>query len=193
MKLPEKVSYLQGLMDGMEIDTNTKEGKLFKAIADILDDVAIQLEDLEDQVDEITEAVDEIDEDLGDLEKEIFECDCGCCDDDDDDDEDFDVEDADEIVIPLYSGDDETIFVPEKEIDENDVADFLELVEDEQDEDDEEDDAVAEDEELYEVVCPTCNDSIYLTDKMLKEGSINCPGCGELLEFDMSDDDEEAE
>jgi hypothetical protein len=172
MKLPEKVSYLQGLMDGMEIDTGTKEGKLFKAIADILDDMAIQLEDLEDQVDEITEAVDEIDEDLGELEKDVYSCDC--CDDDDEDDDDDDFDDE-QLVAPVYSGDDESIFTVDKDV----LDDFLDTV----DEEDEE-----EDEELYEVVCPSCNDSIYLTEKMLSEGSINCPGCGELLEFDLSED-----
>jgi hypothetical protein len=174
MKLPEKVSYLQGLMDGMEIDTATKEGKLFKAIADILDDMAIQLEDLEDQVDEITEAVDEIDEDLGELEKDVYSCDC--CDDDDEDDEDDDDFDDEQALAPVYNGDDESIFSVEKDI----LDDFLDTVDEEEDEE--------EDEELYEVVCPSCNDSIYLTEKMLSEGSINCPGCGELLEFDLSED-----
>ncbi|MDR0986665.1 MAG: hypothetical protein LBL98_03075 [Ruminococcus sp.] len=176
MKLPEKVSYLQGLMDGMEIDTATKEGKLFKAIADILDDMAIQLEDLEDQVDEITEAVDEIDEDLGELEKDVYSCDC--FDEDDEDDEEDDEFDDEQPIIPIYSGDDESIFAHDKDI----LDDFLDTV-DEDEEDEEEDD-----EELYEVVCPSCNDSIYLTEKMLSEGSINCPGCNELLEFDLSED-----
>jgi hypothetical protein len=178
MKLPEKVSYLQGLMDGMEYDITTKEGKLFKAIAEILDDVAIQLEDLEDQVDELTEEVDELDEDLGDLESEIYDCDCFDTDDDDFDEEDDEDEDDVIAVAPVYTGDDETVFAPEKDTDD----DFL-------DTDDDEISAV-DDEELYEVVCPTCNDSIYLTEKMLAEGSINCPGCGELLEFDMSEDAE---
>jgi hypothetical protein len=173
MKLPEKVSYLQGLMDGMEIDTSTKEGKLFKAIADILDDFALQLEDLEDQVDEITEAVDEIDEDLGELEKDIYECDC----DDDDDDDDFDDEsdEASVITLPAYTGDDESIFADEKLV----FDEFLDVNDDED---------IADDEELYEVICPSCNDSIYLNEKMLAEGSINCPACGELLEFDLSEE-----
>ena len=39
MNLTEKVAYLKGLMDGMEIDLETKEGKLFAAIADVLEDL----------------------------------------------------------------------------------------------------------------------------------------------------------
>ncbi|MDR0944467.1 MAG: hypothetical protein LBM41_08070, partial [Ruminococcus sp.] len=170
---------LQGLMDGMEIDTSTKEGKLFKAIADILDDFALQLEDLEDQVDEITEAVDEIDEDLGELEKDIYECECDC-DDEDDDDFDDETEDVSLISLPPYTGDDESIFAEDKTI----FDEFLDV-------NDDEDTDAFEDEELYEVVCPSCNDSIYLNEKMLAEGSISCPACGELLEFDLSEEADE--
>ncbi|MBE6838099.1 MAG: hypothetical protein E7507_00965 [Ruminococcus sp.] len=46
-----------------------------------------------------------------------------------------------------------------------------------------------DDEFLYEVVCPTCGDSICLDEDMLDEGSINCPNCNELLEFDFDECD----
>lgn len=42
----------------------------------------------------------------------------------------------------------------------------------------------------FEVTCPSCGDTIQLTDEMLEEDSIICPGCGETLEFDFDDDDE---
>ena len=42
-------------------------------------------------------------------------------------------------------------------------------------------------EELYEVVCPSCGDTVCLDADMLSEGSIDCPGCGELLEFDLEE------
>ena len=48
MNLTEKVAYLKGLMDGMEIDLETKEGKLFAAIADVLEDLALSVSDLDD-------------------------------------------------------------------------------------------------------------------------------------------------
>ena len=48
-----------------------------------------------------------------------------------------------------------------------------------------------EDEDIYEVVCPTCGDSIMLNEQMVEEGSMSCPNCGELLEFDLEDEDEE--
>ena len=41
----------------------------------------------------------------------------------------------------------------------------------------------------YEVTCPTCGNVEYLDEDALNEGSINCSQCGELLEFDYSDDE----
>lgn len=42
----------------------------------------------------------------------------------------------------------------------------------------------------FEVTCPSCGETIQLTDDMLEEDSIVCPSCGETLEFDFDDDDE---
>ena len=48
-----------------------------------------------------------------------------------------------------------------------------------------------EDDELYEVQCPICEESVVLDESMLAEGSIECPCCGEMLEFDYIGEDEE--
>lgn len=146
MKLTERVSYLKGLIDGLDISESTKEGKVIALMADVLQDIALGVEDLQEQVDEVVEVVDCIDEDLGEVEKDFYEiddeedeCSCGCHDDYDDeydDDEDFD------------------------------------------------------DDDLYEVTCPTCGDTVCLNEAMLEEGSINCPNCNELLEFDFDEDDD---
>ena len=91
MKLGEKVSYLKGLMEGLQIDDSTKEGKVIALMADILQEMALTFEDVQDQIDEVVEVVDAIDEDLGAVEEDIYgdECDCDddecyddCCDDD---------------------------------------------------------------------------------------------------------------
>ena len=91
MTITEKVAYLKGLIEGMEIDAATKEGKILKAIMDVLSDVALSVEDLEATVQEMGEQVDTIDEDLDALETDYYDeydecdddcdCDCGCCDD----------------------------------------------------------------------------------------------------------------
>ena len=42
-----------------------------------------------------------------------------------------------------------------------------------------------EDDEVYEIECPACNDVIYLDADMLEEEGMVCPNCGTDLEFDF--------
>ncbi len=43
-------------------------------------------------------------------------------------------------------------------------------------------------EDIYEVTCPTCSETICLDETLLDAGSLKCPNCGELLEFDLDED-----
>ena len=132
MELTNKAAYIQGLIDGLGIDENTKEGKVIKAMAELLKEMAESVEDLAVEVDETVELVDTLDQDLGDVEEIVYDL-----DNDDDDDEDEDFEDCE-----------------------------------------------------YECVCPTCGDTIYLDESIVEEGSIDCPNCGEKLEFDFDEEDD---
>lgn len=141
MKLTEKMSYLQGMLDGMEIDGTTKEGKAILKMSEVMSEMVAYVEDLQSQVDELTELCDILDQDLGQVEDDIY------------DEDDIDCEECDE-----YS-----------------------------DEDDEDDEFDFDDDELYEITCPSCGDTVLVDEGMLEEGSINCPNCNELLEFDCDD------
>ena len=68
----------------------------------------------------------------------------------------------------------------------SDVEDFL--CEDEDDEEDEDED----DEEplFFEVTCPACDKTITVDEDVLNLGSIQCPNCGEMMEFEFDEDDE---
>ena len=55
----------------------------------------------------------------------------------------------------------------------------------EDDEDDCDCDCDCEDDEVYEIECPACNDVIYLDADMLAEEGMVCPNCGTDLEFDF--------
>ena len=55
------------------------------------------------------------------------------------------------------------------------------------------DDEECDCDELYEAVCPSCGETIYLDADMLKDGEISCPSCGEHLEFDAEDIEEDGE
>ena len=87
MTLTEKVAYLKGLAEGLNLDKDAKETKLFEAMFDILEDMALTVNDIDEDLAAVEELVDCIDEDLDELEDIIYDddCDCGCgcgCDDD---------------------------------------------------------------------------------------------------------------
>ena len=164
MTIVEKAAYLKGLTEGLGIDPESKEGKLWSALNDLLHDMAHEIEDLHASNMDHAEAIDEIAEELSYLEEltcdldmpEDFEdydecegdcCSCGCdCGDFDDDDDDED--------------------------------------------DDEEDEEIEYDGIIYDATCPVCGEEISFGQETLEEGSVNCPGCGELLEFDLSEEEE---
>ena len=52
MNLSDKMSYLKGLVDGMELDLTTKEGKVLGQLLDVLQETVLYVTDLQDQVDE---------------------------------------------------------------------------------------------------------------------------------------------
>lgn len=81
MSISEKIAYLKGLMEGMNVDTESNEGKLFAAVVDVLDEIALEVEDLTDEVMELGDGLDVISDDLSDVEDIVY-------DDDDDDEED---------------------------------------------------------------------------------------------------------
>ncbi|AQS58489.1 CD1247 N-terminal domain-containing protein [Desulforamulus ferrireducens] len=79
--LKSKVAYLQGLSDGMDLPSDSKEGRLLNGIIDVLQDFAEQLEGLEEAQEQLEDYVETIDEDLYNLEEDLN--DCECCDDED--------------------------------------------------------------------------------------------------------------
>ena len=54
-------------------------------------------------------------------------------------------------------------------------------------------DCGCEDEDMYEITCPKCENSIVVDFDVIAAGEILCPNCGETLELDLSDLDEEEE
>ena len=84
MTISEKVAYLKGLADGMELDKeDSKESKLIGKIIDILEDVGLSVEDLESEVEDLGDALDVLSEDVEDLETLVYD---DWEDDEDDDD-----------------------------------------------------------------------------------------------------------
>ena len=103
MTVVEKAAYLKGLVEGLGIEPDSREGKLWGALGELLSDMAHEIEDLQATDMDHAEALDEMAEELSYLEDlvcdldepEDFEdedCDgecasCGLCDEEPEEDE----------------------------------------------------------------------------------------------------------
>lgn len=144
MKLSEKAAYINGLIDGLNLDPQDKQTKIFKLIAELLGEMAEEIGQLEQCYDDVSDQIDGIGEDLAGVENLLY---------------------SEDLEGLEYS------------------------------------DVFSDDDEPYEVVCPTCERTITIGEEVLSAGCLKCPGCGQLLEFDYvpdeldpqtaSDDDQE--
>ena len=128
MTITEKVAYLKGLMEGLDLDKTTKEGKVLAAMADILEDMALTVADSCDQIDAI-------DEDLETLEEYVyddfdFDDDYDPYDDEEEGEYEFECPNCHEVVFI-----DESVFEEGKEIECPNCGAKLEGFYEEEDED----------------------------------------------------------
>jgi len=91
MTITEKAAYIKGLVEGLDLDSTTKEGKVLLAVIDMISDMAEDITDIAEDIEYLDEYVEELDSDRGELEEYVYElddeCDCECddCDCDCDD------------------------------------------------------------------------------------------------------------
>ena len=84
MTISEKVAYLKGLAEGLNLDTEkSKEGKLISVMIGILEEVGLSIEDLEENAHALGEEIDALSDDLADVESVVY-------DEEDDGEEDYD-------------------------------------------------------------------------------------------------------
>ena len=84
MTISEKVAYLKGLAEGLNLDVEkSKEGKLISVMIGILEEIGMSIEDLEENTVALGEEIDAISDDLSDVETYLYEMD-GEYDDEDD-------------------------------------------------------------------------------------------------------------
>ena len=115
MTVVEKAAYLKGLVEGLGVEPDSKDGKLWGALTELLSDMAHEIEDLQASDLDFAEALDEISEDLSYLEEltcdldmpeddEDCDCDCDCCPDPccEDDEDEYDEYDEIEYDGVLY-------------------------------------------------------------------------------------------
>ncbi len=71
--LHQKVAFLKGLAEGLDVENSSKEGKLLLHIIETFDEFADVMEDLIETNEELEEYISYIDEDLTDVEEEVFD------------------------------------------------------------------------------------------------------------------------
>ena len=147
MELKEKAAYLKGLVEGLGIDESTKEGKVIKAMSELLCEMAQAVDSIDEDVTQAYDQINDLSEELEDLEADLYE--------DDDADEEEDAESADDT------------------------------------EDDEDDSADVASEPYYEVACPACGETVYVSEDDLDAGEAICPSCKVAFEVALADDEEE--
>ena len=136
MTISEKVAYLKGLAEGLDLDPEkSKEAKLISVMIGILEELAISVEDLEDTAATLGDGLDAVSDDLADVEELLYG---------DEDDEDISLDDLD-------------------------------------------------DEDFFEVQCPSCGAEIDIDASVLEAGTVECPGCGDKFAIDLSDEEDETE
>ncbi len=72
-ELNNKLGYLKGLLDGMDVEPSTKEGKVYWAIVNILEEMSLLVAETTDRADYLEDYVYEVDSSLCDLEMEVYD------------------------------------------------------------------------------------------------------------------------
>lgn len=145
MELSKKAAYLQGLVEGLGVDESTKEGKIIRAMSQLLTEMTDAMEAMDEDLSRAYDQINDLSDELEDLEADLYE-------DEDEDDEDQDS--------------------------------------DEENEDDANDDDIAS-EPFYEVACPNCGETVYVSEDDLDAGEANCTHCGVTFEVALEGEEEE--
>ncbi|MBQ7336315.1 MAG: hypothetical protein IJW92_07585 [Clostridia bacterium] len=158
MNLTEKTAYLKGLADGLEYDKTTKEGKIIAALLDLVNDMASEIAALQQDIEEIDDDLNYLDEYVEELDDDLQAV------------EDFlDGEDEED--------DDDDIWSDEEDWDEDCDGDCENC-----------DGCECDNEDYYEIVCPSCGETVCF-DQELDPENLICPACGEKFGCIVDEED----
>ena len=196
--MKEKAAYLKGLIDGLGIDENTKEGKVIKAMSELLSEMAETVDSIDEDVTHAYDQINDLSEELEDLEADLYEDEDAEDEEDDSDDSDDETESDDdddnadvagepyyEVACPACG---KTVYVSEDDLDAGEAncahcgVTFEVALEGDEEEPDE--DAPVQ----YEVTCPDCGTTAVFEEEELLEGEPKCPNCGKPLDFEVTEE-----
>ncbi len=191
--MKEKAAYLRGLIEGLGIDETTKEGKVIKAMSELLGELAEAVDGIDEDVTRAYDQINDLSEELEDLEADLYEED-DAEDEEEEDDSDDETEADDnadvagepyyEVACPACG---ETVYVSEDDLDAGEAncahcgVTFEVALEDE---DEEQEEGPVK----YEVTCPACGQTTVFEEDDLLDGAPKCPGCGKPLDFEVTEE-----
>ena len=186
----EKAAYLKGLVEGLGIDETTKEGKVIKAMSELLCEMAQAIDGIDEDVTQAYDQINDLSEELEDLEADLYEdedddgADDAEAEGDEDDNADVASEPYYEVACPACG---ETVYVSEDDLDAGEAncahcgVTFEVALEGDEDE--------AKDAPVqYEVTCPACGKTAVFEEDELLDGAPKCPNCGEPLDFEVTEE-----
>ncbi|MDD4802197.1 MAG: AraC family transcriptional regulator [Syntrophomonas sp.] len=82
--ISERVSYLQGLSEGLNITEGSPQGKIISGILNVMNEMAEEITDIQREFADMREYIESLDDDLLDLEESVrdddyIELECGNC------------------------------------------------------------------------------------------------------------------
>lgn len=148
--LSKKVGFLKGLMEGLDVDQGTVNGRLTAGIIELLGDLSDRVEAMDELLDDLNDYVESIDDDLAELEGERDDGeDFNFLDDDDEDFDDAFGDGEDKLHLLRTDGTDEKASEePEAE------------------------------EALAGKLCPECSRMFFTSLEDAEDAEYLCPHCG---------------
>lgn len=135
MTITEKVAYIQGLFDGMRLDTEKSgEARILSEVLDVLREVGQQLDGMEASMDQFDGDLDTLEDAVAGLEEAVFE------------------EDGQEAGLDGSDG---------------------------------------EEEDFFQIPCPTCGEDLVVDDEALAARLVECPVCHGKFALSFDEDEDE--
>lgn len=164
--LSKQVGYLKGLMEGMDIDKSTANGKLMAGIVDLLGGLTDRVEAMDELLDDLNDYVESIDDDLSLLEG-------------DREDEDFrfmDGDDDDDFVNPFSASEDRLHLLRNDDDDDDELFPLSS-----ESEKAEKKESAESSEALAGKLCPRCSRMFFTAIEDDEADEYLCPHCGERI------------
>ena len=139
-QLKERMAYLKGLAEGLNVGQGTPEGRVLVGMMEIMNEIVRSVDRLQVSQEQLEEYIEAVDDDLTDLENEFYE-DC------EEDEYDEDLEDLDD------------------ELDEDTAIEYMEMTCPNCGETVFVDEDVFGSDEIVEVLCPECNETVLINDQ----------------------------